>query len=342
MGDVWTGSVSGVPWTTKKIEDAVRHLRRRATVSFLAGVDTLDDLARLDNELFSRRPDLILSVSHSDAKSRYMEELLTALSDLGHVSALQLAMNHSQDLDKLSALERMDFLVVNSKKELSLEFIRSFKSLRYLRLSGKFASLSPIADCYSLDSLVLNCAIAELGFVASLPSIQYLLIDSCTLAEDSLAALEDSSLSMLTLSAVRNLTSLDELKSLRNLQFLHIAQPKVQRLFDFSKLERLRQLELVYMKGLEEVDLLWTASGLEYLALKEINPGIKAEALRRLTEMDQLRQVDFRFMDFNKGRIAALQKIMIEAGREGLLIENIPESRQIRSMAIQHAANHLM
>ncbi|MHA7962594.1 leucine-rich repeat domain-containing protein [Paenibacillus sp. CAU 1782] len=342
MGEIWPGSMSGVPWTTKKIKDAVRHLRNRATVSFLAGVDTLDDLVRLDNELFSRRPDLILSVSHSDAKSRYSEELLTALSCLGHVSALQLAINHSQDLGKLSSLERMDFLVISSKKELSLDFIRSFKRLRYLRLSGKFNSLSPISDCFSLESLVLNCAIAELDFVASLPSIQYLFIDSCTLEEGSLAALEGSPLSILTLSSVRNLTSLDELSLLTNLQFLHIAQPKAQRLFDFSKLERLRQLELGYMKGLKEIDLLWTASHLEYVELKEINPGIKAEAFQRLTEMVTLRQVDFRFMDFNKGRIAALQKMMIEAGRGDVLIENIPASGQIHSLAIQHAAKHLL
>ncbi len=342
MGEIWTGSMSGAPWTTEKIENAVKHLRKRATVSFVAGVDKLDDLASLDTELFAKRPDLILSVSNSDSKSRYPEEILTALSGLRHVFALQLALNHSQHLDRLSALGRMDFLVINSKKELSLEFIDSYKQLRYLRLSGKFASLSPITGCSSLESLVLNCAIAGLDFVAPLPSLRDLLIDSCTLEEGSLAALSDSSVSILSLSAIRNLTNLDELRLLRNLAFLQIAQPKVQRLFDFSKLERLRQLELVYMKGLKEIDLLWTANTLEYLELKEINPVIKADAFRRLTEMEHLRQLDFRFIDFNKGRIAALQKMMQEAGREGVLIQNIPEDKHIRTLAQQQAAKHLL
>lgn len=341
MKKVWTGSVVGAPWTPRKIGDAARHLRNRATVSFLDGVDTLDDLAELDKKLFSRRPDLILSVSHSDAKSRYSEELLTTLAGLKHVAALQLGLNHTQDLGELAALSRLDLLVLNGNKVIDLDFIRSFKMLRYLRLSGKFVSLSPIVDCISLDALVLNCGIADLGFVASLPSIQYLLIDSCTL-EGSLAPLGDSTLSMLSLSAIRNLTSLDELASLRNLEFLHIAQPKVQRLFDFSKLEKLRQLELVYLKGLKEIDLLWTTRRLECLELKEINPGIKAEAFRGIAEMEHLRQIDFRFIDFNKGRINALGKMMAEAGRAGLLMDNIPDSRQIRSMAIEHAAKHLM
>lgn len=107
-------------------------------------------------------------------------------------------------------------------------------------------------------------------------------------------------------------------------------------------MRNLRQLELDYMKSLQEIDNLWTADQLEVLMLKEIHTGIKAEALDGLTKMECLRQIDFRFIDSGKGRIAALRKQMAEAGKEFLLYENIPEEKRIRSMALEHLSGILM
>ncbi|CAI6075866.1 hypothetical protein PAECIP112173_02396 [Paenibacillus sp. JJ-100] len=62
------------------------------------------------------------------------------------------------------------------------------------------------------------------------------------------------------------------------------------------------------MKSLRDIEYLWTASALEVLELKEINAALKAEAFVRLAEFEQLRQVHFRFIDFNKGRIATMRE----------------------------------
>ncbi|WP_458461228.1 hypothetical protein [Paenibacillus sp.] len=69
------------------------------------------------------------------------------------------------------------------------------------------------------------------------------------------------------------------------------------------------------------------------LELKEIHTGFKAEDLFDLSKMDSLKQVDFRFIDHGKGRIAAMRKQMINAEKEQLLYEHIPEEQRIPSMA---------
>ncbi|RXZ81063.1 hypothetical protein EBB07_16680 [Paenibacillaceae bacterium] len=341
MSEPWAASMSGVPWTTDKMNSAVSQLRNRATISFMVGLDETDDLLKLDEQVFARRPDLILYIYNTEEKGRYTDKFLETLAGLKHVAAMQLDLQQQHDLSMLGAMQRMEFLKINSKKTQNLDFIRHYKLLKYLSLSGKFDDLSPIADCMMLNTLILNCAIDQLDFVVDLPLMAYLAIDSCTL-NGSLDVLAESNISMLRLSSVRNLTTIDALGALHNLVYLHLSLPKIERLCDFSNMNNLRQLELDFMKSLREIENLWTADRLEVLELKEIHKGITAESLDGLTEMNCLRQVDFRFIDSNKGRIAAMRKRMFEAGKEQLLYENIAEENRIRSMALAHLSNILM
>lgn len=69
---------------------------------------------------------------------------------------------------------------------------------------------------------------------------------------------------------------------------------------------------------------------------------IKAEAFDPLADMEHLRQVDFRFIDMNKGRIAAMRERLEQAGKGHLLIDHIPEEQRIRSMVIEHLSPILM
>ncbi|PJN56985.1 hypothetical protein PAEVO_37110 [Paenibacillus sp. GM2FR] len=341
MSEPWAASMDGVPWNTDKMNSAVKQLRNRATIGFVVGVDEAEDLLKLDEQVFSKRPDLILHIYHAEVKGRYTEEFLEKLSGLKFVAALHMDLKQQQDLNRLGAMDRMEFLKIRSPKTQNLDFIRNYKFLKYLELSGKFDDLSAIADCVQLDTMVLNCAIDQLDFVVALPLMKYLAIDSCTL-NGSLEVLANSNISMLRLSAVRNLTNIDALAVLDHLAFLHLSLPKVERLCDFSHMRNLRQLELDYMKSLQEIGNLWTADRLEGLMLKEIPTRIKAQALDGLADMDCLRQVDFRFIDSGKGRIAAMRKRMTEAGKERLLYENIPEEKRIRSMALEHLSGILM
>lgn len=341
MSEPWAASMSGAPWSTDKMHSAVKQLRNRATIGFVVGADDAEDLLKLDEQVFSKRPDLILHIYHAEANGRYTDEFLKTLAGLKFVAALHLDLKQRQDLTRLGAMDRMEFLKLRSPKTQSIDFIRSYKFLKYLELSGKFDDLAPIADCIRLDALVLNCSIDQLDFVVDLPLMKYLALDSCTV-NGSLNVLADSNVSMLRLSSVRNLVNIDDLAPLDRLAFLHLSLPKVERLCDFSHMRNLRQLELDYMKSLQEIGNLWTADRLEVLMLKEISTRIKAEALGGLTTMECLRQLDFRFIDSGKGRIAALRKRMAEAGKESLLYENIPEEKRIRSMALEHLSGILM
>lgn len=341
MNEPWAASMSGVPWNEDKMDKAILQLRNRATINFVVGLDEMHDLRKLDEHVFAKRPDLILNVSNTDVKGRYSEEFLEALAGLKHVTALQLDLKQPQDLSILSALQKMEFLNTRSPKKQNLDFIRNYKYLNYLALSGKFPDLSPIEDCIRLSTLVLNCDIDQLDFVVDLPFIEYLALDHCTLA-GSLEVLADSNIRMLRLSSVKNLTEIDAVGALHHLVFLHLSLPKIERLCDFSHMKNLRQLELDFMKSLQEIENLWTADQLEVLELKEIHKGIKAESFERLTEMQSLRQVDFRFIDHSKGRIAAMRQQMIEAGKGHLLYEQIPEEQRIPSMALVHLSKILM
>ncbi|QTH40181.1 hypothetical protein J4772_21470 [Cohnella sp. LGH] len=338
MDKPWHASMQGIPWNEEKMKAAVKDLRNRATVSFVVGADLTEDLLELDKRVFATRPDLILYIWNKDEKARYTDEFLETLAALKHVAALRLDLRQPQDLTRLGRMKQMQFLNVSSpKKAQSLDFIRSYSQLNYLELHGKFEGLTPIAECASLNTLLLNCAIDRLDFIAELPQIKYLLIDSCEL-NGPLDVLAESNLSMLVLSAVRNLTDIQAVGQMRNLSFLQLSLPKVERLCDFSKMDNLRQLELNYMKSLRDIANLWTAKQLEVLELKEINTAIKAEAFAPLRDMESLRQVDFRFIDFNKGRIAAISELMEQAGKGHLLYDNIPEDQHIRSLALEHLA----
>ncbi|MGG4482194.1 hypothetical protein [Paenibacillus illinoisensis] len=341
MSEPWTASMSGVPWNTAKMDNAVKQLRNRATISFVVGADVMEDVAELDKRVFSKRPDLILKITNVEEKGRYTEEFWKIIAELKYVKALELDLKQKQDLNVLGALQRLEFLNIRAAKTQNLEFIRQYKQLQYLSLSGKFDDLAPIEDCIRLSTLVLNCSIETLDFALDLPFIEYLAIDNGAL-NGPLDVLADSNIRMLRLSSVRNLTLIDELSALHHLEFLHLSLPKVERLCDFSGMKNLRQLELDFMKSLQHIDNLWTTEHLEVLVLKEIHKGIKAEAFERLTDMPSLRQVDFRFIDQGKGRIAAMRKHMMDAGKEHLLYENIPEEQRISSTALVHLSKILM
>nr|WP_260866526.1 hypothetical protein [Paenibacillus xylanexedens] len=341
MTQIWHASMQGMPWNEEKMSQAVQHLRRRATVHFRVGVDTVEDLAQLDAKVFSARPDLILHISNADVHAKYESSFLGRLAQLKHVSALQLHVSQKQDFTILGAMSQMLFLIINSPaKATDLSFIEHFTQLTYLELHGKFVSNTSIEKCKSLETLILNCPADCLDALAALPTLQYLSLDNCELRSE-LEILASSSVRMLKLSSVRKLTSIHGLERMHGLEFLHLSLSKLEQLCDFSQMPRLRQLELSYMKSLRDMEYLWTATALEVLELKEINTALKAESFARLSELERLRQIDFRFIDFNKGRIAAMREQLIQQGKSHILYEHIPEQNRVQSMAIEHISRYL-
>lgn len=340
MVEVWKHAMSGVPWTKIKMTQATQQLRYRALISFVIDSDKLEDLQDLDKYVFAKRPDLVLSISHSDMKGQFTEQLLKMIAGLKHITALQLNLQHRIDLSVLGKLEHLQYLSITSNKPINISFISNFKELQYLSLQGKYLDLTPVGDATSLDTLVLRTNIHELDFIYRLPKLECLFIHDCTL-EGSLAALADSTVKMLSLAAIRKLTNLDVLASMHNLTSLQLALPKVESLCDFSKLNNLKQLELDNMKALKHIDHLWTAQQLEMLSLREISTAIKVKDLEPLNKMEHLKQLDFQFLDFNKGRIATLREWFTQAGKAHILYENIAEDQRMRPMSLVHLQKHI-
>ncbi|WP_342551176.1 hypothetical protein [Paenibacillus sp. FSL R7-0652] len=340
MGEVWTSSMQGTPWTIRKMNKAVKQLGHRALVSFVIDIDKLEDLQALDKHVFAKRPDLILSVHQIDMKGCYTEELLQTIAGLKHITALQLKLYHPIDLSILGKLEQLQFLSITSNKPVNLEFLSNFRNLQYLSLHGTFVDLAPIEDAAELDTLILSTNFHELNFIRHLNQLECLFIHDCTL-KGSLEGLADSNVKMLSLANIRNLTDLNDITSMHNLIYLRLSLPKVEALCDFSKMNNLRQLEMDHMKALKHIDQLWSAPRLEMLQLRQISTSIKAEDLEPLTEMKHLQQLDFRFIDFNKGRIAALRSWFNQAGKDHILYENIAEDKRMKSMWLIHLQKHL-
>ncbi|WP_246552772.1 hypothetical protein [Paenibacillus tritici] len=340
MGGVWTSSMNGAPWTISKMNEATTQLRKRALISYVIDIDKLEDLEALDQHVFAKRPDLVLSISQVDMKGHYPQELLQILAELKHITALQLNLRQSTDLSLLGKLERLQFLSITSQKPVSLSFISNFNELQYLAVNGKFTDLSPIGDLAGLDTLLLSTTIYNLDFVRQMPRLRCLFIHDCTL-KGSLAALADSSVTMLSLAAIRNLTKLDEIEPMDELICLQLSLPKVEALCNFAMMKHLRQLELDNMKALKHIDLLWTAEQLEILRLCEISTAVKARDLEPMIGMEHLQQVDFQFIDFNKGRITALREWFAQAEKEHLLYENIAEDQRIKPLSLLHLQKHL-
>ncbi|HFL3758319.1 TPA: hypothetical protein ACG3RL_004253, partial [Clostridioides difficile] len=267
-------------------------------------------------------------------------ELLQIIADLKHITALQLNLQHHIDLSILGKLERLQFLSITSKKPVNLNFTSNFRNLEYLSLYGEFVDLTPIGDATELDTLILSTTIHEVDFVRQLTKLECLFIHDCTL-KGSLAALANSTVKMLSLANIRNLTNLDDIASMHNLTYLRLSLSKVEALCDFSKMHNLRQLELDNMEALKHIDLLWSAPLLEMLELRQISTSIKAKDLEALLEMEHLQQLDFQFIDFNKGRIAALRDWFKQAGKEHILYENIAEDKRMKSMWRIHLQNHI-
>ncbi|WP_405113124.1 hypothetical protein MHH28_06300 [Paenibacillus sp. FSL K6-1217] len=337
---VWTSSMNGAPWTKNKMNTAVKQLRERALISYVIDVDDPQDLLELDQHVFAKRPDLVLSVSQVDMKGRYTKELLQTIAELQHITALQLNLNHSIDLSVLGTLERLQYLSITAKKPVDLSFLASFRQLHYLSVHGRFHDLTPIGDASSLDTLILRTTVHELEFVRRLPKLLCLFIHDSIL-KGSLDALADSTVPMLSLAAIRNLTGLDVLESMHNLIYLRLCLPKVEALCDFSNMPKLLQLELDQMKSLEVIDPLWSATQLEMLELREISAAVTAKELEPLTAMEHLKQVDFQYIDFNKGRITALREWFAKAGKSHILYENIAEAQRIKPMSLVHLRKHI-
>ncbi len=337
----WVHSMHGVPWTPKKMRQAVSILRDAASVGFAFAADRAEQLADLDARVFAERPDLWLHAWSTAPGSKVTDGELAALVALRHVRRLQLSGLTTRSLDRIGELTKLTELSLAVGGTIDLGFIARLPALRHLTVHGRIVDLAPLARCARLERVRLSgtlpdlaplagvkrlselaiggATVRSLAVLGKLPRLRTLSLDTTTIACSPAPIGTARGLVELSITNTRELRDAAFLGELTRLTSLRIDQPHVRRLPDLSALRRLHAVQLGGMKAWENPEVLATLKQLRELALSEINPKLPAERFFFLAELASLRSLDVRFIDFGTRRPKALTAHLVKAGKRHLL-----------------------
>jgi len=319
MTKKWDASEQGLPWTPKKMVNAVKGLRDEGSIGFALGYEKLNRLNELDEKVFSIRGDLILHIWSVEKNNKFTEEQLQVLSNLKNIRKLKLSGFKNSSLQHIEKLDKIEKIIIASDKKLDISFLRKMTNLKYLFLIGKYNDLKILGTCKNLEEIYLQqTTIETLDFLLSLKKLSRLMIDYSRV-NCEFKPLEQSNIYDLTISSITNLSDVSFLKKMKNVKKIRIDASKVELLPDFQELKKLEHLELNYMKVWKNPEVLKTIKSLKKLRLHEINTKLKAEQFYFLSTMDTLIEIDYEFIDFNKGRIKKLNDFFEKEGKSILI-----------------------
>lgn len=301
-------------WTIEKINAAVNETRENGLIHFNFYNNTQAELENLNEFLFEKREDLILNYATED------ENDLALLSSLKNIKKVRLSNYDS--LDKMKNINHVVYLEIYNvnKKALDIGFFEELHNLRELRLTGKVRNIEMIGKCKNIEKLYLSTTTDNYDFARPLNKIKILCIDHCTASSD-FTLLNKQTLEELSITQINKLDDIDTIKDFASLKRLALSASGIRILPAMDKLVNLRELRLELMKIWENPHIITTIPSLEKLELEEINTKLDAETFYFLTEIKTLKEIDFRFMDFNKKRIDKLNTWFIENGKENILVK---------------------
>src|SRR5688500_8713594 len=99
------GAMHGVPWTPAKMR-AAAQLRADDSVGFVCGAEPLERLAKLDAQVFAKRPDLRLHVWPHPIGRVFSAQELATIASLPNVRRLWLSGFRNKRFDALGAMKR--------------------------------------------------------------------------------------------------------------------------------------------------------------------------------------------------------------------------------------------
>lgn len=318
MTEKWIHSMDGVPWTKAKMEKAVEILRPHAAVTFAFGAEKLSVLKELDEGVFKLRPDLIFHVWSVSDKRNITDEEFTLLTKMRYVRKLHFSGFNNTNLQPVSEMTQLTSLQLEPNKKLDISFVEKLSLLTNISLTGSFVALEPLSNCIELTTIYLSATMNSFSFLESLNKIEKLSIDHCRTSND-FSWFNKPSLTDLSITSIKMLENVDSLAGFENLESLKLDASKVKTLPNLIGLKNLKKLELATMKVWGNPEVLMSLPKLEELELNEINSKLKAEQFYFLTEIDTLKTLDFRFMDYNKARIEKLNKIFNERNKDHIL-----------------------
>ncbi len=309
----------GLPWDDAKIQAAVENVRPNGCISFNLSLENLTVLRTLNERVFKARPDLIFDI-YKNSRSAMSEAELNELAQMTHVKKLFLRCANTS-LTAIANMQQLNYLRLAPYRQLNLDFMHVLKNLNHVHLAGSFVGLNVLQNCSALEHIFISDQIDSFAFVSTLQKLNSLEIDSCTVTADY-RPLNKSSLKHLSLTQIKKMDNVDFLVNFSHLQSLRLHASIIRQLPNLSKLVNLTALKLEYLKAWENPDALQSLTGLQALELEEINPKLMAEQFYFLTKMPCLNSLDYRFIDFGKKRISALNSHFKIVQKEHILIQN--------------------
>lgn len=204
--------------------------------------------------------------------------------------AKDLEILESTDLNKIDDLSLFIF------KPVSVRFLKKFKNLKKLMISGSVKDLSPVGDCTSLDTLYLSGPVDRLDFIQSL-SIKTLKLEGIKSKVDILVIPNIGSLENIVISSVSKIVDLSFLADFVDLKTISLFELKSKKLFDFSRLKKLKQISLTNMFHLQSLEELKSIQNLETLDIhhffvnRKMKIDIKSELLKVVDDLKNIKKI---------------------------------------------------
>lgn len=304
-------------WTLEKINMAINETRENGLIYFNMHPscnNTQDELENLNEYLFKKRPDLVFRFATENNND------LTFLSSMKNIKKLSL-FNYelSNEIENMSQLVFLEICNVN-KNALDIGFLEELNNLCELRLAAKIKNLEMIGKCKNLEKLYLSTNMDNYNFIRPLNKIKAIFIDHCT-ASNNFTLLNKPTLEELSITSISKLEDIETIKDFTTIKKLKLLAPKIKKLPEMNKLINLRELNLELMKVWENPEIIKIIPALEKIKLDEINTKLEAERFYFLVEMETLKEIDFRFIDFNKKRKDKIRKWFIKNCKENIIIK---------------------
>lgn len=314
--------------SSHSVEHAITALDKNCIFDFTMNNGDKEQLLYLNKVLFSKRPDVRLSIYPVDimemASKRYVytKNDFETLSQLNHVEKLHIVLNAKPDFEILPLFDSIRDLYLSIGVKMDLQLLNKFPNVDTLSLQGKFNEVSSLLHLQKLSSLSLS-DFKEIDFYplkdVRLKTVHF---RSCVMS-DSLSPLLSESVEYISISEVKKTDNIDVILAATNLRMLFLDNFILTKFPDLERLPGLKILQINEMHKIEDINPLIN-SNIEYLfvlvSVDKISAKLFAETL---IQMKHLKKALMRLMDRNEKRYTVLKKYMEKEGRLDLLSEDM-------------------
>ena len=187
---------------------------------------------------------------------------LNRLSELKSLEKLIVGIDDFKEIEILNSdnLKSIVELSLGDTKNLNLEYLKEYKKLNWLGISGQFKNLESIGKIENLETLYLSSISKKepLDFVNQLKKLKNLHISLGS--RENIDEINGEQLETLKLLWIKNLQSFNNISRFKNLKYLQVEnQRNIETIKFDSEMKSLSRLGIINCKGLIKLE------GLEHL-----------------------------------------------------------------------------